>query len=193
MAVVLVVDDSSVALNHAKMAVEDLGHTAVTASDGACALALARSDPPDLILSDIEMPEMDGFELCRAVRADPRLRHTPLILVTGTKLGLEAVLRGFDVGADEYLFKPIGPWELAARIRAMLRFREAQLDLARQEVAAAQLKLLGQLSASLADQIRATVEPLPGADPPADWSESATRLLRVCEEIRALLTDAPPD
>jgi signal transduction histidine kinase len=83
--------------------------------DGEAALAAARARPPDLILSDVMMPKLDGFGLLRAVRADPALREIPVILLSA-RAGEESRVEGIEVGADDYLVKPFGARELIARV-----------------------------------------------------------------------------
>jgi len=92
------------------------------------ALAKVLEFGPDLIISDLIMPGMDGYELCRRVRAEPALVHVPIILLT-SKTGDDSRVTGLEVGADDYLFKPIRPRELNARVSSLLRLRKATLDL----------------------------------------------------------------
>ena len=88
-------------------------------ADGRAALELARSNPPDLILSDIMMPNMDGFELIRALRADPLTQGVPVVLLSA-RAGEESRIEGMDQGADDYLVKPFSARELIARVGARL-------------------------------------------------------------------------
>ena len=90
------------------------------AADGALGLAAARRATPDLIVSDVMMPNLDGYELCRRLRADPSLATVPVILLTA-RAGSEAVVEGLEVGADDYVVKPFALRELEARIAAHLR------------------------------------------------------------------------
>jgi PAS domain S-box-containing protein len=99
-----------------------------TASDGLQALASVRSDPPDLVLSDVMMPGLDGFGLLRELRRDPALQGLPVILLSA-RAGEEAHVEGLDAGADDYLVKPFSAKELVARV-------QSQLELARMRRAA---------------------------------------------------------
>lgn len=92
--------------------------------------ALARALPfgPDLIISDLIMPGMDGYELCRRVRSEPALSSVPIILLTSETSDDSRAL-GLEIGADDYLFKPIRPRELLARVGSLLRLRRAMLEL----------------------------------------------------------------
>ncbi len=103
-----------------------------TADDGAIALHMARNDPPDLLLTDVMMPEMDGFALVAALRADPATAELPVVMLSA-RAGEEATVEGLDAGADDYLVKPFSARELLARVRANLeldrvRRNRAQLE-----------------------------------------------------------------
>lgn len=95
------------------------------AADGAAALSAAKSSPPDLILSDIMMPGLDGFALLRELRADPRTRTVPIILLSA-RAGEESILEGLEQGADDYLAKPFTTQELLARVRTHLTMARAR-------------------------------------------------------------------
>ncbi len=108
-----------------------------TVADGSAALESALRDPPDLVLSDVMMPSMDGFELLRALRANERTREVPVILLSA-RAGEESRIEGLAAGADDYLVKPFGARELLARVDAHLRLRsvrrEAQKALRESEI-----------------------------------------------------------
>jgi len=89
-------------------------------SDGEAALDAARAQPPDLILSDVMMPKLDGFGLLRALRDDPALRETPVILLSA-RAGEESRVEGIEVGADDYLIKPFSARELIARVETQVK------------------------------------------------------------------------
>lgn len=112
----LVVEDEVKTANTLKKGLEEKGYSVQLAYDGEAALELAHKTRFDLIIMDVIMPKIDGFELCRRLRAD---NNTPIIMVTA--LGLTSdKLRGFDLGADDYLVKPFDFDELLARIRVAL-------------------------------------------------------------------------
>lgn len=99
------------------------------ARNGRQALELARTVAPDLILMDIVMPEMDGFEACRQLKADPALADLPVIFLTASN-DAESVVRGFELGAVDYITKPFHAAELLSRVRTHLQLRAARLKLA---------------------------------------------------------------
>jgi signal transduction histidine kinase len=106
--------------------------TVEAVADGEAALAAVRRAPPDLLLSDVMMPRMDGIALLRALRADPRTRTLPVILLSA-RAGEEAVSGGLETGADDYLLKPFSARELMSRVGAhleMARVRQAAVDAA---------------------------------------------------------------
>ncbi|WP_437590985.1 ATP-binding protein [Sorangium sp. So ce1000] len=105
------------------------GHELVLATNGREALDSIAAKRPDVIVSDVMMPEMDGFELVRRLKGDPALRDIPVLLLTARASGAEAV-GALDVGADEYMTKPFDPLELRARVRAAERLHRAYLELA---------------------------------------------------------------
>jgi DNA-binding response OmpR family regulator len=95
------------------------GYNVIGAEDGQKALELAAERTPDLMVLDVMMPKLDGYELTRRVRAEEALRSIPVILLTARSQESD-IDRGFEVGADDYLRKPFNPDELVARVRAVL-------------------------------------------------------------------------
>jgi DNA-binding response OmpR family regulator len=116
---IVLVDDSKLIHKHTAPVLEEAGYDVMSAMDGREGLRLVRSKRPDLLLTDIEMPELDGYELCKTVKQDMELGSTPVVICSA--LGEAADLeRGFDAGADDYLVKPAMPEELVTRIRNLL-------------------------------------------------------------------------
>ncbi len=98
------------------------GHAVRAAGDGAEALRLIRADPPDLVLMDVMMPHMDGFEACRAIKQDRSTRLIPVVLVTSLD-DTASRIRGIEAGADDFISKPFNAHELRARVRSLLRIK----------------------------------------------------------------------
>ncbi len=116
---VLLVDDSDLIHRHTRPILQAEGYEVVEAWDGEQALALCAERRFDLILTDVEMPKLDGWELCRRIKQDPKTEHIPVVICSslGEASDLE---KGFDLGADEYLVKPVVAEELVGRLQALL-------------------------------------------------------------------------
>jgi DNA-binding response OmpR family regulator len=114
---VLVVDDDADLLDLLVYALRREGYTLLTAADGAQALRRYEADQPDLVLLDVTIPKMNGFEVCRRMR---QAAETPIILLTARDEE-EDVLRGLQLGADDYVTKPFSPKQLLARMKTVLR------------------------------------------------------------------------
>ncbi|KIG10678.1 response regulator [Caballeronia concitans] len=117
---VLVVDDNTDLRDYMRRMLASAGHDVIVAADGAAALEAARALRPEVIVSDVMMPRLDGFGLLRAVREDETLRETPVVLLSA-RAGEEARVGGLDAGADDYLTKPFSARELLARVSSNLR------------------------------------------------------------------------
>lgn len=116
---ILIVDDDPNALRLIGYALQRQGYGVTAAQDGEEALAKAQSEKPDLIILDIMMPAMDGYEVLRRLRASPSMAHVPVILFTA-RSQVDDKIAGFEAGADDYLTKPVTPAELIARVKALL-------------------------------------------------------------------------
>jgi len=131
---ILVVDDTPLNISVITGALKDTYRTKV-ATSGAKALAIAVADEkPDLILLDVMMPEMDGYEVCRRLKADPTTREIPVIFLTA-QTDAEDETHGFQVGAVDYVHKPFSPAVMKARVHTHLALRETREKLARQLLA----------------------------------------------------------
>ncbi len=117
MAKILVVDDEASIVNIISYNLKKEGYEVITASDGEAALETAESEKPDLILLDIMMPKMDGYEVCRKIR---KTSEVPIIMLTARADEVDKVI-GLEMGADDYVTKPFGNRELIARVKANLR------------------------------------------------------------------------
>jgi two-component system OmpR family response regulator len=114
---ILLVDDDPRLRDIVRLALERAGLAVVTASDGRAALTHAAREAPDLVILDIGLPEMDGLETCRKLRA---VSEVPILFLTARDDEIDRVL-GFEMGADDYVTKPFSPRELVARVRAILK------------------------------------------------------------------------
>ena len=124
---ILAVDDHPDNLVSLKALIRDLFPSALTITETSAsrALIVAEIEDPDVILLDIFMPEMDGFEACRQLKANPRLNEIPVVFVTAAREGKEIRIRALESGAEAFLAKPIDESELKAQISAMVRIKEA--------------------------------------------------------------------
>jgi adenylate cyclase len=118
---ILAVDDTPENLRLVDALLTPLGYAVVTASSGHEALALLATEDPDLILVDIVMPEMNGYEVTKAIRGDPAWRHLPIIMITAT--GGADLVRSLEAGADDFVSKPFDKNELLARVKSLLRVK----------------------------------------------------------------------
>lgn len=116
---ILLVDDSSTILMMEKFILRNDPYTLITASNGEEAVRKAALERPDLILLDVVMPRMSGFEACRLIRDNGELQQTPIIMVT-TRGEAENVETGWVVGCTDYVTKPINAVELLAKVRSIL-------------------------------------------------------------------------
>jgi adenylate cyclase len=147
---ILVVDDTPA---NVKLLVDVLsarGYRAASAASGEIALDWLAREVPDLVLLDVMMPGLSGYEVCRRIRAEPRTALLPIVLCTSLDPAQER-LNGIEAGADDFLTKPINIQELLARVRSLLRIKRLQDEVARQA------SELAQLNASLEARVREQV------------------------------------
>ncbi len=114
---ILVIDDEPKIAKQARDYLEKSGFQVLTAGDGKAALAIARHERPDLVVLDLNLPGMDGLDVCRALR---RESDVPIIMLTARAEEADRLI-GLELGADDYIVKPFSPRELVARVRAVLR------------------------------------------------------------------------
>lgn len=186
---ILVVDDvePNVRLLEAKLTLEY--YQVLTACNGATALQIASDERPDIILLDVMMPGMDGFETCRRLKADPVTRHIPVVLVTALD-GREDKIKGLDAGADDFVTKPIDDVILFARVRSLVRLKSVMDELREREESGRKLGVdtdgAGRLRGSggrvlivddNARQAEKIVEHLAGEHRPTVESDPATALI----------------
>lgn len=124
---ILVVEDEEDVLELVRYNLEKNGYLTDTALNGRKAIEKARSKSPALILLDLMLPEVDGLEVCRTVKKDPKTADIPVIMLTAK--GTEAdIVAGLEMGADDYITKPFSPRVLMARVKAVLRRKETRPD-----------------------------------------------------------------
>ncbi|MCK8602505.1 response regulator [Desulfoferrobacter suflitae] len=117
---VLIVEDEADILELLKYTIQTAGFEVLTAEDGYAALSLAKRRLPDLILLDLMLPGLDGFEICKELKRSSETRHIPIIMLTAKGEEVDRIV-GLELGADDYVVKPFSPRELTLRIRAVLR------------------------------------------------------------------------
>ena len=150
---VLIVDDTPLNLKLLGDLLAAKGYAVTTAGDGEAALAQVAADLPDLVLLDVMMPGLSGYDVCRRIRADPATALLPVVMCTSLDPQQERV-RGIEAGADDFLSKPINQPELLARVRSLLRIKRLQDEVARQTVA------LRDWNLKLEDRVREQVAEL---------------------------------
>lgn len=125
---ILIVDDEPSITKSVQYSLEREGYTVIVADNGIDAIELARKEKPDLAILDVMLPQLDGYEVCRTIRAEMPI---PIIMLTAKGEEIDKVV-GLEIGADEYLTKPFSLRELQARIKAMLRlvnrFKSSRVD-----------------------------------------------------------------
>jgi two-component system, OmpR family, alkaline phosphatase synthesis response regulator PhoP len=119
---ILVVDDNVQNLELIQAYLEELEVNTVAAYDGQEAMDCVRKQSPDLILLDVMMPKMSGFEVCKRLKKDPKTSDIPIIMVTALN-ELGDIERGIDSGTDDFLTKPVNKWELITRVKTMLKLK----------------------------------------------------------------------
>jgi len=122
---VLVVDDEQDLLELVSYNLNKEGYRVVGVSSGEEAIAAAKRDVPDLIVLDLLLPTVDGLEVCRRLKADPRTQHIPVLMLTAKSEEAD-VVTGLELGAEDYVTKPFSPRVLVARVKAVLRRRSKE-------------------------------------------------------------------
>lgn len=122
---ILVVDDEIPIIELIKYNLQKEGFSVLTAEKGVQALELARTEKPDLILLDLMLPDMGGFDICRILRNDTNTAHIPIIMATAKSADTD-IVSGLELGADDYITKPFSPKVLVARVKTVLRRSQEQ-------------------------------------------------------------------
>lgn len=121
---ILVVDDDKEVVRLMRAYLEKAGYTVLVAYSGETAVHTLRREKPDLMLLDLMLPDKDGYDITRLVRADATLAHIPIIMLTARIEDTDKIV-GLEIGADDYVTKPYNPREVVARVRARLRTQES--------------------------------------------------------------------
>ena len=115
---ILVVDDEKQLVSLVKLHMEMAGYEVVSADDGEKAISIIREENPGLVILDLMIPKIDGWEVCRLMRAEPKTVDVPVIMLSA-RTDTEDKLKGFECGADDYVTKPFSPRELVARVNRL--------------------------------------------------------------------------
>ncbi|MBN1668706.1 MAG: response regulator, partial [Anaerolineales bacterium] len=147
---ILIADDYPDNIRLLSVRLKNEGYEYLTSHDGVETLEKLRNEQPDLALLDVNMPNKDGFQVLKEMRADPKIAHIPAIMLTAARIGVKDVQEGLSLGADDYVTKPVDWRELAARIRAKLRVKQAE-DAMRARTQ--QLGVLPEISQDLGERL----------------------------------------
>jgi diguanylate cyclase (GGDEF)-like protein len=125
---ILIVDDDDEISDLIRLTLETDGYDVVRATDGIDAIEKARLHKPSLIISDVDMPRMNGMELLHELRSDPHFRLVPIIILSGSRTGPQDRISGLETGADDYVLKPFLPPELSIRVKRLIDRTEEQVS-----------------------------------------------------------------
>lgn len=117
----LAIDDDPMMQQILTATLQAEGFELLLSSDGRSGLAAAAAQKPDLVVLDVNLPDMTGMEVCRALKSGPATKHIPVIMLTGEAREVGNRVEGLDLGAEDYLFKPISPRLLVSRIKSLLK------------------------------------------------------------------------
>lgn len=138
---ILVVDDDAAVLAGTVRLLQGAGFTVSTASTGQAALAQMRAPRPDLLLLDVNLPDLSGLEVCRSIKTEADLASAFVVMLSATRTSTDEQATGLEAGADGYIARPIGNRELLARVQAFVRIQQAEAALRRsQEQLSAELR-----------------------------------------------------
>lgn len=159
--IILIVDDLAANRETLRELLDPQAYRLIEAADGPTALQLAAESPPDLVLLDVMMPGMDGFEVCRRLRADVSLNEVPVILITALE-DQNSRLTGLEAGADDFITKPYNRAELRARVRTITRLNRYRrlVEIQRQLQHVQRLEVLGTLAAGIAHDFNNALAPI---------------------------------
>jgi CheY-like chemotaxis protein len=180
-ALLMVVDDDSLVQEVLQAKLERAGYRVCVLPDGDSALQAIAENLPDLLILDINMPGLDGFEVCRRLRSDERTRAMPILMLTAYG-GLDHIVKGLEIGADDYMTKPFEFEELLVRIKSLLRMRWIERELREKETHLARIETMGQLLVTIAHYVNNSLAVISGraqAVKKGD-AESVAKLKKAC-------------
>jgi DNA-binding response OmpR family regulator len=191
-ALILNVDDNEGARYAKSRILVRAGFRVIEAADGKSALAMAREHTPELILLDVKLPDVNGMEVCRQLKADPDTRPVLVLQTSASYIGTSDKIRALEGGADNYLFEPIEPEELVANVTALLRLGRVEREL--RDVARRKDEFLATLAHELRNPlgpIRSAVELLCKLDPevPPRQDNARKTILRHTGHLVRLVDD----
>ena len=197
---ILVVDDTPMNVKLLADLLSGKGYVVITAASGPEALERVREERPDLVLLDVVMPGMSGYEVCRRIRADEATRLLPIVMVTALDPGTERV-KGIEAGADDFLTKPINQPELLARVRSLLRIKALHDELAelnrtlerRVAEQVAQLERLGRLRRFFSPQLAELIVSGDAEDPLRSHRREVTVVFLDLRGFTAFAETAEPE
>src|SRR5665213_1952709 len=176
---ILVVDDVEVNVKLLEAKLSSEYFNVLTANDGQTALQIAQDERPDLILLDVMMPRMDGFETCKRLKADPRTAEIPVVMVTALTETADRV-RGLEAGADDFLSKPVNDVALFARVRSLVRLRRMMDEWRHREAVYGQFNALFEKEQPVEDKRPARI---------LLWEENAFAGARIAEMLAPIATE----
>ncbi len=195
---ILVVDDEEISRRYLKTLFEDRGFSVYTAKNGMEALRIAKKDPPDIVVSDILMPVMDGFKLCKQWKSDDRLKKIPLVFLTGNFVSKEDEELARSIGANLVIQKTRMPGELSSRIEDILTKPESQLTGMEDAIKASETDFLEKYSEAISKKLDEKTRELKEINTRLEASEreyrsffenAAEGLLRTTKEGRILMAN----
>jgi len=154
---ILIVDDNMDNVELLRKRMRAVGYETIEGYDGEQAVTMAREQHPDLVLLDVMMPKLDGFEVCEILKKDEATRHIPVLMLTA-KREIPDKVKGLDLGADDYVTKPFNFQELLARVRSLLKIRSGY----RKQVEAERQRALDQMAEGVAHEVRNPVVSIGG-------------------------------
>ncbi len=188
----LIVDDDALICEVLKTKLERSGYEVEIANNGMEALESIKTRLPDLVVLDVNMPKMDGYEVCRRLREDETTRALPVLMITAYG-GLNHVIKGLETGADDYVTKPFEIEEVTVRIRSLLRTRYYEKELREKETQLARISTTSQLMVTMAHHINNSLAIISGraqaskADNPIQTQKLISACLKESKRIGAVI------